>query len=443
MRVPTRVQLREVLLWSMGYLLALALPLFAAYIHRPPGRGFWIEFGVGLGFVGMALMGVQFVLTARFRKVSSPFGTDTLLQFHRQMGIIALLFILAHPAILLIANRAYLEFLDPRINTARTLALIVAVIALVLLIVLSIWRQQVKLSYEWWRLTHGFFGFLVIGIGLVHILQVGHYVDPLWKQALWTGITLVPIALLVHVRVIKPILIKRKPYRVAEVRAEPGDVWTLVLEADGHGGKPFHAGQYMWLTIQPTPFSLQQHPFSVASSDKNPCRPEFTIKELGDFTGAIGRTEAGARVFVEGPYGTFTLDPHFGGGLVFVAGGIGVTPMMGMLRTLRDGGSRREIILIYGNTEHEAIVFADELEAMQRDMNLKVIHVLEEAVEQWEGEVGYITAEVLDRHLPGDRKEDWHYYVCGPGPMMDMVEQALIERDIPLWNVYVERFEMV
>jgi predicted ferric reductase len=443
MPVRRRVQLPQVVTWSLGYLLLLILPLLAAYIERPPARGFWIEFSIGLGFVGMAMMGLQFVTTARFRKVSSPFGTDTLLQFHRQMGIIALLFILAHPVILFIRDTEYLVFLDPRVNAMRTIALIVAMLALVLLIVLSIWRQQVKLSYEWWRLSHGILGFLVISIGLAHILQVGHYVQPLWKQILWTIVTLIPIGLLLHTRLVKPLLIRRKPYRLAELRNEAGDVWTLVLEPDGHPGKPFIAGQYMWLTIQPTPFSLQQHPFSIASSADRPQRPEFTIKELGDFTSTLGDLKPGASVFVEGPYGTFTLDPHFDGGLIFLAGGIGITPMMGMLRTLRDRGSRRQIIVVYGNTAHDAIVFQDELEAMQRQMNLRVIHVLEEAPEQWEGEVGYITAELLDRHLPGDNREDWHYYICGPGPMMDMVEQALIERRVPLWNVYVERFEMV
>ena len=72
--------------------------------HRParPGlvgdgarRGFLIDFSVALGFVGPSLMGLQFLLAARFRWVEAPFGMDVLLQCHRQVGCVSLLFILA------------------------------------------------------------------------------------------------------------------------------------------------------------------------------------------------------------------------------------------------------------------------------------------------------------------------------------------------------------
>jgi predicted ferric reductase len=439
-----RVKFGDVLAWSVIYTLLLILPLLVAYAaERPPGRGFWIEFGVALGFVGMAMMGLQFVLTARFRKIAPPFGTDTLLQFHRQIGILALLFILAHPAILFIADRRYLVFLDPSVNLARTLSLGFATIALVAIVVLSLWRKGFGLSYEWWRLTHGILALLVVMIGLAHILMVGHYVEALWKQALWTAVTVVPMYLLVHVRVVRPWIMSRKPWRVTEVKHEAGRVWTLVVEPDGHAGKRFRAGQFMWLTLQNTPWSLQQHPFSISSSEANPERLEFTIKELGDFTSTAKDTPSGARAFLEGPFGRFILDEQFGGGLVFIAGGIGVTPMMSILRTLRDRGDQRPLILIYGNNRREKIAFRDELDEMRKQMNLKLIYVLEEAPEQWEGEVGWITAELLDRHLPGDNRSDWHYYICGPDPMMDIAEAALMARNVPLWNVYTERFEMV
>ena len=97
---------------------------------------------------------------------------------------------------------------------------------------------------------------------------------------------------------------------------------ALRLEAVGHPGLDFEAGQYAWLTLGKSPFALQQHPFTITSSPLDPQRIEFTIKELGNFTRAakrahlsqpaltasIKRLEAqlGARLFDRGRTGART-----------------------------------------------------------------------------------------------------------------------------------------
>jgi predicted ferric reductase len=77
------------------YLGVAIAPLVLAWSGMEPGRGFLIDFSVALGFVGPSLMGLQFLLAARFRWVEAPFGMDVLLQCHRQVGCVSLLFILA------------------------------------------------------------------------------------------------------------------------------------------------------------------------------------------------------------------------------------------------------------------------------------------------------------------------------------------------------------
>jgi predicted ferric reductase len=74
-------------------------------------------------------------------------------------------------------------------------------------------------------------------------------------------------------------------------------------------------------------------------------------------------------------------------------------------------------------------------------MNLKVVHVLEEAPDNWNGETGLITAEILDKHLSVDRA-DWHYFICGPIPMIVAMEKALLQLDIPLTKIHTENYEM-
>src|SRR5690606_25386282 len=126
------------------------------------------------------------------------FGTDAKLHFHRQAGILALLIVLAHPVILILANRAYLEFFDPRVNFLRAVFLVVASLAVVLLVVLSQWRLSLGLQYESWRLSHAALAVIALVIGLVHALQVGHYVTGIPKQAFWVAASLAVLATLVY-----------------------------------------------------------------------------------------------------------------------------------------------------------------------------------------------------------------------------------------------------
>lgn len=351
--------------------------------------------------------------------------------------------VLAHPLILFLYDPGYLEYLDPRVSFVRALALVALTGALVLLIVLTLWRQELGIPYEWWRLSHAVLGVFAVGIGLVHVLRVGYYVSVPWQQALWSAVTGAALLLLLHVRVVKPLLMRQHPYRVVDIRPERGKSWSVALAPEGHGGMQFRPGQFAWLTLGPSPFSLEQHPFSFSSSAVDPRRLEFTIKELGDFTSQIGGVPKESRAYLEGPYGAFVLDLERSTGAVFIAGGIGISPIMSMLRSLRDRDDPRPLVLIYGNPSWEAVTFREELDEMGGRLRLHLVHVLEDPPPGWRGESGFVTAEILDRHLPAKAPEEYDYFACGPPPMMDLVERYLRLRGVPLANIHAERFVIV
>jgi len=234
----------------------------------------------------------------------------------------------------------------------------------------------------------------------------------------------------------------RRPYRIAEVRKERGDTSTLVMHPDGHAGFRFSPGQFGWLTVWGSPFKITGHPFSFSSSaaDTNG-RVEMTIRNLGDFTSGIQEVPVGKRVYLDGPYGAFTIgnpaDLH-----VLIAGGIGITPMMSMIRTLADRRDPRPVILLYGSGDWETITFREELEEMKARLNLTIVHVLENPSDGWMGERGFITADVFKRHLP-PHYADHEYFICGPDVMMDAIEQALSAMNVPLSKYHSERYSFV
>jgi predicted ferric reductase len=259
---------------------------------------------------------------------------------------------------------------------------------------------------------------------------------------LWIGLTVFWIALLLYVRLVKPLFMLRRPYRVAEVRKERGDTSTLVMQPDGHAGFRFSPGQFGWLTIWGSPFAITAHPFSFSSSAAaTDGRVEMTIRKLGDFTSNIPEVAAGQRVYLDGPYGAFTIgnpaDMH-----VLIAGGIGVTPMMSMIRTLADRSDKRPVILLYGVQEWDSITFREELEALKARLNLTVVYVLSKPPAGWTGERGFINAEMFKRHLPPPYA-DHEYFICGPNIMMDAIEKALGEMDVPMSKYHSERYSFV
>jgi predicted ferric reductase len=282
-----------------------------------------------------------------------------------------------------------------------------------------------------------------VALALVHIEGVQYYVASPWKRMLWRVFALSWIAVVCYVRLLRPWQLARRPYRVSDIAHERGDAWTLALEPRGHTGFSFQPGQFAWLTLGGSPFMMKEHPFSFSSSPLLPGgRVELTIKELGDFTRTIGRVPRDAVAFVDGPYGAFTIDRHPAPGYVFVAGGIGIAPIVSMLRSLADRGDPRPLLLFYAYRRWERVTFREVVEDLRSRLNLTVVFVLEEPPEQWTGERGWITREVLERHLPEGRALH-HAFVCGPEAMTQAIERHLQSLGVPMSHVHSELFELV
>jgi predicted ferric reductase len=429
--------------WLVVYLFFLLAPLFALlWGSHPPARSFWTEFSVAIGYAGLAMMGLQFGLTARFRYVTEPWGEDVIYHFHRQISLIAVALVIAHPIILFITRPELLVLLNSITAPWRARFAALSTYSLIALVVLALWRTRLKLSYETWHLTHIVLAVVAVLAGIIHMVGWSFYLGDPWKRGLWIGLTIFWIALLFYVRIVKPLFVLRRPYRVAEVREERGRTWTLVMKPVGHAGFQFRPGQFGWLTVYGSPFKITAHPFSFSSSAAAPDgQVEMAIRELGDFTNRIDKVPVGQRVYIDGPYGAFTIgnpaDVH-----VLIAGGVGITPMMSMLRTLADQGDKRPVVLLYGSKDWDSITFREELEALKARLDLEIVHVLENPPDGWTGERGFINAEVFERHLPRPYAEH-EYFICGPDVMMDAIENALGELKVPMSKYHSERYRFV
>lgn len=432
--------------WISIYLLITLAPLFILLIGpRPDGREFWRDLSVGLGYSGFAMVGLQFVLTARFKIIKAPYGSDIVYFFHRQISLVTFLLIISHPLMLFIFDPQHLGLLNLVKAPWAARFGVTAVLALAALISFSVWRKKLRIEYDRWRIWHGILATLAMALAIVHIELRGYYLNTLWKQVFWGIYGILWIGVLAWVRVIKPFILLRKAYRVDKVIPERGNAWTVVLRPDGHNGLKFHPGQFAWISAWESPFLDHEHPFSFSGSASNRPQLSFTIKELGDFTARVKTLSEGQRVYVDGPYGAFSIDRHpQAQEFIFIAGGIGITPIMSMLRTLADRGDKRRLTLIYANKTLATATFFEELEELSQRLNLKVVHVLESPPEGWNGEKGFVNTEILGRVLPVERKPNrFEIFICGPGPMMNAVEKALVQLGIPMGDFHSERFDLV
>lgn len=430
-------------LWLLAYAALALVPMAIALAGEvPPRRGWLQEFATMLGLLGLGVLSAQAVVSGRQRWFARGLGQDDLLQFHRQTGLFALLLVLAHPLAMFLADPRHLAFLDPRVNMLRAVSLSFVLVAIMLLVASSLWRLRFGLSYERWRLLHGSLALAIVVLGLGHALMVGHYTGPGWKQALLVAAVGGALWLMLETRLRRPWQARRRPWRIASVEPGRGEVHTLHLAPDGHAGLRFRPGQFAWLTTGETPWRLQQHPFSMASS-ANDTGVAFTIKAAGDFTSSLGDLEPGGRAWLEGPYGVFTYEPgDSAAGAVFIAGGVGITPVLSILRTARDRGAREPLWLFYGNERWDEVIFRDELAQLARELPLTLVHVLAEPHPGWEGESGLLDAGLLARHLPAG-VAGMPCYVCGPEAMADTVEPVLLAHGVPAKHLYSERFDMV
>lgn len=226
--------------------------------------------------------------------------------------------------------------------------------------------------------------------------------------------------------------------RIAEMRRETPDALTLVLaDAERPGTFDFLPGQFFTLVADVDGRPVRRA--YSASSAPGVSRLEVTIKQVdgGRFSTHVHQNlRVGDHLSVRGPSGSFHLDPTAADDVVLIAAGSGVTPMMSVIRTLLAGPAAGRIALLCTNRSTEDVIFADELLRLEREHpeRLAVTHVLTR-------ERGRLDATGVHDWLTELRPADSaRYYLCGPEPLMDLVQGILAERGVPDDRVHLERY---
>ena len=223
---------------------------------------------------------------------------------------------------------------------------------------------------------------------------------------------------------------------VAKVIRETADTssYAFRVPADLEELFRYQAGQFFTFEVPWGGMRLVRS-YSLASSPDERGLPVVAVKRVDGgrvsnwFNDEVGE---GMVLRVQPPAGRFVLRPGSTAPLLLLAGGSGITPMMSLMKTALLT-TARPVRLFYANRDENSVIFLRELVRLQARYGprLEVIHHLD-------CESGFVTEPLLRDRLPVDAQAEC--YICGPGPFMDVVEQALADRGVPRAQIHVERF---
>ena len=232
---------------------------------------------------------------------------------------------------------------------------------------------------------------------------------------------------------------------VAEIFVETPNVKTFRLTEPGGGKIPFNflPGQFITVTINPAGVPVKRS-YTIASSPTHTEYCEITVKheEKGTVSHYMhNEVHIGELIQFTAPSGKFTFTETHAKSVVFIAGGVGVTPMMSAVRYLTDRSWKGEIYFFFSCKDESSIIFREEiLYLTKRYPNLQVWFLLEEPVSNPTD--SFITGRI-SKDILTDKVQDIisrMIHICGPKPMMDAVKLMLDELKVPKENVMQEVF---
>lgn len=203
----------------------------------------------------------------------------------------------------------------------------------------------------------------------------------------------------------------------------------------------FLPGQWVDFYVD-TGSSTEVGGFSITSSPLKRGTLELAIKKLPHGPAAIylhEQAKVGDSFLVQGGFGGFYFDQDWDGPLMLIAGGIGITPFMSMLRYLDEAGRQVETVLLYSASSPSELLFRQELQALEgRNPSIKCVFTVTRPHDAaWEGRVGRIDPELIQEHMPA---RDCLYYLCGPPALQDDLSSGLAELGADPFRIKAERW---
>lgn len=453
------------------YSVVLLHSFITAYFwFKNPGRfaldsssGTLLALGSLSGLVLASLALLQLLLMSRAPLLEQTWGLDKLARIHGALGKVFIIFLVAHPALVIAAyssinELSYFAQYFALLKLDDMLGAVVGFWLFIALIAYSLLRVYKKLEFEKWYLSH-LLMYLAVLTSFGHQKELGSSL--LTSNAFsiyWTMLYGVTFLTVVMYRFAKPAWnFYKNRFYVDKIQSETGDVWSIYIKGNSLNTIKSFGGQFFIVRFLTLGFFWEAHPFSL-SIEPNSNTLRLSIKASGDFTSKIANLKPGTKVYLEGPYGVFTTKKAQKNKVLLLAGGIGITPFRSMMEDL--GKQNKDVILLYGNKTEKDIALRSEIEQLATKYKFQVHHVLSNETETANSNsealnpkqtqnpnaqtpkstthYGFINTELISRLVPDYLERE--VFVCGPPPMMNNLIKTLRQNSLPKSQLHFEKF---
>lgn len=244
--------------------------------------------------------------------------------------------------------------------------------------------------------------------------------------------------------------VKHYQIPVRNIIKETADAITIEFENPKQENILYKSGQFLTLLLQIQGESVRRA-YSLCTSPLTDEYMAVTVKRTkgGKVSNYLNENlKIGDTIEILEPMGVFTteFDVTNARHLILLGGGSGITPLMSLLKTALAVEKDTIVSLIYANRDNDSIIFKKKIEDLQTQYKgrLNVVHILEKAPLFWaKGYKGFLNAKTLQKilsTLPQKSIEQTEYFMCGPAPMMDVIQQAFTELKLPLEKLRKENF---
>lgn len=393
----------------------------------------FLSVGQLCALIGAALFSWNFILAARYRVLEGGFGgLNRVYVAHHIIGGFAFIFLLLHPVFIFAQYAAISpqlaaeQLIDPT-NLPRALG----TLAMFILIVTLGITYYIPLKHHVWKVTHQLIGLALLA-GFAHVFFIRSTVATNMPLRYWMLALLLAALLSYLYRVVfGRYAVARWKYRVSDIIRYPGGIKEIKMRPEVRTMQ-YHPGQFVFMSIEQEGISREFHPFSLTS---NPELEEISVgvKALGDYTSALDTLEKGAAVKIEGPFGRFIAQKNNYQDQIWIAGGIGITPFLSMIRS-RSKDATGDIWLFYSVKSMNEAVFLPELMKLAKT-NPDFSLFLQETERD-----GYLDGDIINEAVGELAQKE--VFLCGPQPMMISLREQLQARGVEYNRIHTEEFSL-
>jgi predicted ferric reductase len=388
-------------------------------------------------FMAISTLSINFFLSTRLKFFDKIFnGLDRMYRVHKVVGRLSLFFIILHPIFLMFSNYQNLDLVLTYILPIGPFEIAIGVISVYMFLILLSLTVAINLPYHWWHNSHKILGIVLLFAGF-HAIFSGSDISNypalrFWVIFLWVLGLISWLYMILFYKLLGP----RFKVIIDKVNHFE-DVTELIFK------KPkrfiYQPGQYLFIRFPRFEGYKELFPFSI-SSDPSQKRMRISVKRSGDFTSKqIPELEKGDKAIIMGPYGKFgeSYLKH-NKDMLWIAGGIGITPFLSLAKHESNHPSNRKIILIWATKEKCTAFHDKELAAeMKKNNNFEYI--------PWFSiKYGRLNVNEIEKIVKNKiQLKNIKILMCGPPPMIYSLSKNFHKLGVTYHNIIFEDFNML